>query len=91
MTLEKIWVCAGCENDLSETPWTDGEDIPSLPSCVYVLYLISSMLLQLFVELQGDANHHLGLVPIGVGDVVQDAIEIYKRDKQIKWWLIATD
>lgn len=41
------------------------------------------MLLQLLVELQGDANHHFGLVPIGVGDVVQDAIEICGRDEQV--------
>lgn len=40
------------------------------------------MLLQLLVELQGDANHHFGLVPIGVGDVVQDAIEIC-RSKEL--------
>lgn len=39
-------------------------------------YLVSPMLLQLLVELQGDAHHHFGLVPVGVGDVVQDAIEI---------------
>lgn len=46
-------------------------------------YLVSPMLLQLLVELQGDANHHFGLVPIGVGDVVQDAIEICSRDEQV--------
>ncbi len=48
--------------------------------CVCVRYLVSSMLLQLFVELQGDADHHFGLVPIGVGDVVQDTIEICGRE-----------
>lgn len=41
-----------------------------------VSYLVSPMLLQLLVELQGDAHHHFGLVPVGVGDVVQDAIKI---------------
>lgn len=41
------------------------------------------MLLQLLVELQGDANHHFGLVPIGVGDVVQDAIEICGRGEKV--------
>lgn len=44
--------------------------------CVCVSYLISPMLLQLLVELQGNAHHHFGLVPVGVGDVVQDTIEI---------------
>ncbi len=44
-------------------------------ACVSV-YLVSTMLLQLLVELEGDADHHFGLVPVGVGDVVQDAIEI---------------
>lgn len=43
-------------------------------------YLVSPVLLQLLVELEGDADHHFGLVPVGVGDVVQDAIEIYGRD-----------
>lgn len=52
-----------------------------LPLFVWV-YLISSMLLQLFVELQRDADHHFCLVSIGVGDVVQDAIKIYTRDVQ---------
>lgn len=47
-----------------------------------VSYLVSAMLLQLLVELQGDADHHFGLVPIGVGDVVQDTIEICSTDKQ---------
>lgn len=41
------------------------------------------MLLQLLVELQGDANHHFSFIPIGVGDVVQDAIKICGRDKQV--------
>lgn len=44
-------------------------------------HLVSSMLLQLLVELQGDANHHFSFIPVGVGDVVQDAIEICRRDK----------
>lgn len=39
------------------------------------------MLLQLLVELQGDADHHFGLVPVGVGDVVQDAIEIWSSGR----------
>lgn len=39
-------------------------------------YLVSSVLLQLLVELQRDADHHFGLVPVGVGDVVQHAIKI---------------
>lgn len=46
-------------------------------------YLIRSMLLQLLVELQGDADHHFGLVPVWVGDVVQDAIEICSREKHV--------
>lgn len=41
------------------------------------------MFLQLLVELQGDANHHFSFIPIGVGDVVQDAIEICGRDEQV--------
>lgn len=52
--------------------------------CAFVSYLISTVLLQLLVELQGDADHHFGLVPIGVGDVVQDAIEVCGRNEKIK-------
>lgn len=48
-----------------------------------MMYLVSSMLLQLLVELQGDADHHFGLVPVWVGDVVQDAIEICSREKHV--------
>ena len=48
----------------------------------FVPYLVGPMLLQLLVELQGDADHHFGLVPVGVGDVVQDAIEVCGRDEQ---------
>lgn len=52
-------------------------------------HLVSSMLLQLLVELQGDANHHFSFIPIGIGDVVQDAIEIYGRDEQeMNTWII---
>lgn len=42
------------------------------------------MLLQVLVEFQGDANHHFGLVPIGVRDVIQDAIEICGGDEQVR-------
>lgn len=44
--------------------------------CEWQSYLISSMFLELLVKLQGDANHHLGLVPIRIRDVVQYAIKI---------------
>lgn len=50
--------------------------------CVVMSYLVSTVLLQLLVELQGDADHHFGLVPIGVGDVVQDAIEVCGRNEK---------
>lgn len=50
--------------------------------CAVVSYLVSTVLLQLLVELQGDADHHFGLVPIGVGDVVQDAIEVCGRNEK---------
>lgn len=46
------------------------------------VYLVSAMLLQFLVELQGDADHHFGLVPVGVGDVVQDAIEIWSSGRE---------
>lgn len=49
--------------------------------CWCVCHLISSVLLQLLVELEGDADHQLGLVPIGVGDVVEDTIKIYSSEK----------
>lgn len=50
------------------------------PFLFCVLYLVSAVLLQLLVELQGDADHHFGLIPVGVGDVVQDAIEICRTE-----------
>lgn len=53
------------------------------PGFVSAPHLVSSMLLQLLVELQGDANHHFSFIPVGVGDVVQDAIEICGRDEHL--------
>ena len=46
--------------------------------CVRV-YLIRPMLLQLLVELEGDADHHLCLLSVGVRDVVEDSIEVWGR------------
>lgn len=53
------------------------------PVVVSAPHLVSSMLLQLLVELQGDANHHFSFIPVGVGDVVQDAIKICGRDEHV--------
>ena len=47
------------------------------------MYLVSSVLLKLLVKLQGDADHNFGLIPIGVGNVVQDAIEIWDENKTL--------